>query len=164
MAKKSNKASGKEAKHGEAAGQGSASVSNSDTSRKSNNISLRGQTFVGIVVSSKPMKSATVEIQRKHFVPKYERYENRITRLHVHNPPHINAKEGDIVKIRETRPLSKTIHHTIVEKVGEELAYKGRKMIEQEEKEKIVKKKAHEEEGQKKSKKKESSDSSDGME
>ena len=127
-------------------------------------LKVHGRIFSGNITKVDVNKSATIEFVNFYYIPKYERYENRITRLHVHNPPHINAKEGDIVKIRETRPLSKTIHHTIVEKVGEELAYKGRKMIEQEEKEKIVKKKAHEEEGQKKSKKKESSDSSDGME
>ncbi len=112
-----------------------------ETSTKYSNVSLRGQSFVGVVVSSKSMKSATVEIKRKHYVPKYERYENRLTRLHVHNPPSINAKEGDIVKVSETRPLAKTIHHIIVEKVGEVATYKGQKMVEEEEKAKILSKK-----------------------
>nr|AJS12423.1 30S ribosomal protein S17P [uncultured archaeon] len=114
---------------------------NVETSSKYKNISLRGQSFVGIVVSDKAMKSATVEFTRRYFVPKYERYEKRLTKLHAHNPPHIHAKEGDIVRIMETRPLSKTIHHIIVEKIGEHKTYKGQKMIEEEEKVKIVRKK-----------------------
>jgi len=127
-----------------------------ETSRKYSNISFRGQTFVGTVISAKPIKSATVEIKRKYSIPKYERYEKRLTRLHVHNPLYIDAREGDIVKVIETRPLSKTIHHVIVEKIGQELDYKGKKMIEEEEKDKISGKKTKEEvkkESGKKSKK-----------
>jgi small subunit ribosomal protein S17 len=117
---------------------------NRETSSKYNNVSFRGQSFVGIVVSDKPMKSVTVEFTRRHYVPKYERYEKRLTRLHAHNPPHIDAKEGDIVRVMETRPLSKTIHHVIVEKIGEKKTYKGQKMVEEEEKAKITSRKKEE--------------------
>src|SRR3989338_7929733 len=82
---------------------------NVETSSKYKNLSFRGQSFVGIVVSDKPMKSVTVEFTRRYYIPKYERYEKRLTRLHAHNPTHIHAKEGDIVKVMETRSLSKTI-------------------------------------------------------
>lgn len=125
--------------------EGNLKYTNTETSSKYRNLSFRGQSFVGVVVSDKGTKSATVEFTRKYYLPKYERYESRKTRLHVHNPPHIHAKEGDIVRVMETRPLSKTIHHVIVEKVGEEKTYKGRKMVEEEEKAKTVKGKAKEE-------------------
>ncbi len=86
------------------------------------NISLRGRMFVGKVVSAKAHKTAVVQWDYVHFVPKYERYERRKTKVVAHNPECIHAKEGDIVKIMETRPISKTKTFVIVEviKRGEE--------------------------------------------
>lgn len=79
-------------------------------------LGVRGKTFVGTVVKSEMRKTAIVEWQRTRMVPKYERYEKRKTKIKVHNPPCINAQAGDIVKIMETRPLSKTKNFVIVEK------------------------------------------------
>lgn len=81
-------------------------------------LKVRGKTFEGEVVSSKSMKSATVMWKRRMLIPKYERYELRSTKINVHNPPCINAKEGDQVRIRECRPLSKTKKFVIIEKVS----------------------------------------------
>lgn len=81
-------------------------------------LKVRGRTFTGIVFRSRAQKTAIVVWQRRHYIPKYERYEKRRTKLHVHNPPCINAEEGDIVRIMECRPLSKTKHFVIVEKLG----------------------------------------------
>ena len=53
-------------------------------------------------------RTVTVEWERKEYMPKYERYERRRTRVKAHNPDSIAAKMGDIVKIVETRPISKT--------------------------------------------------------
>lgn len=78
-------------------------------------LSLRGRSFSGKVVSSKMHKTAVVEWENTRFVKKYERYEKRRTRVKAHNPDCIGAKEGDIVKITETRPISKTKKFTIVE-------------------------------------------------
>jgi small subunit ribosomal protein S17 len=50
------------------------------------------------------------------YIKKYERYERRKSRVAAHNPPCINAKEGDKVVIAECRPLSKTTHFVIVGK------------------------------------------------
>ncbi len=80
-------------------------------------LKLRGRTFTEKVVSSKSRRSATIEIKTRHYIQKYERYEKRKTRLQVHNPDCINAKEGDIVKVQECRPISKTKHFVIIEKV-----------------------------------------------
>ena len=62
----------------------------------------------------------TVIVRRDylHYVPKYERYERRHSRIAAHNPDCINAKVGDKVKIAECRPLSKTKHFVVIEKVG----------------------------------------------
>lgn len=83
-------------------------------------LSLRGRTFEGRVTSDKMHKTVTVEWARRKFVPKYERYEKRKTSVKAHNPEDINAKEGDIVKIMETRPLSKTKKFVVIEILGNE--------------------------------------------
>ncbi|HLD89172.1 MAG TPA: 30S ribosomal protein S17 [Candidatus Nanoarchaeia archaeon] len=80
-------------------------------------IRLRGRMFEGNVVSSKSQKTATVSWNWKRKVPKYERYEKKRTRIRAHNPPCIDAKEGDIVKIMESRKLSKTKNFVIFEKI-----------------------------------------------
>ncbi len=80
-------------------------------------LKLRGRTFTEKLVSAKANRTATIEIERRHYIPKYERYEKRKTRLQVHNPECINAKEGDIVKVQECRPISKTKHFVIIKKI-----------------------------------------------
>ena len=78
-------------------------------------IKVRGRVFEGTVTSAKMQKTVTVEWPRKRFNKKYERFEMRRTRVKAHNPESIDAKEGDIVKIAETRPLSKTKNFVVVE-------------------------------------------------
>jgi len=78
-------------------------------------LSVRGRTFVGKVISAKMYKTVTVEFDRINYIQKYERYEKRRTRIKAHNPECINAKEGDIVKIKECRPLSKTKKFVVIE-------------------------------------------------
>ncbi len=82
----------------------------------------RGRTFVGTIVSAKMRKTATLEFDRVLLIPKYQRYEKRRTRLKVHNPDEISAKEGDKVRVMECRPLSKTKHFVIIEKIEEKNA------------------------------------------
>ncbi|MEM2118996.1 MAG: 30S ribosomal protein S17 [Candidatus Bathyarchaeia archaeon] len=78
---------------------------------------VRGHVFEGIVVSDKMDKTAVVKHDYLHYVPKYMKYERRQSRIPSHNPPCIDAKEGDRVKIAECRPLSKTVSFVIVEKL-----------------------------------------------
>lgn len=87
-------------------------------------LSLRGRVFVGTVISSKMQKTVTVEWERKHYIKKYERYERRRSRVKAHNPESINAQEGDVVKIMECRPLSKTKNFVVVEIMGKEKGFK----------------------------------------
>ncbi len=83
------------------------------------NISRRGRTFTGKVIRAKMAKTVTVEWEKSKYIPKYERYEKRKSRVKAHNPESINAKEGDIVVIQETRPLSKTKHFIVTQIVEE---------------------------------------------
>lgn len=83
------------------------------------NVKVRGDILEGVVVSAKPKNTATVMIKRIKKVQKYERYKKERSKLHVHNPPCISAKEGDIVRIGETRKLSKTKNFVILEKILE---------------------------------------------
>ncbi len=76
---------------------------------------VRGQVLNGVVVSNK--MNSTVVVQRAFVkkIAKYERYEKRKTKVHAHNPPCMDAKEGDNVTIAECRPLSKTKSFVVVE-------------------------------------------------
>src|SRR3990167_6366912 len=87
-------------------------------------LSVRGRKFTGVVVSARMRKTAVMEFERHHFLKKYERYEKRRTKLKVHNPECVNAKEGDLVSIMECRPLSKTKNFVIIKKSGVEKGFK----------------------------------------
>lgn len=80
----------------------------------------RGRTFVGTIIKSKTLKTATLEFEWKKYVPKYERYLNKRTKLTVHNPDNIHAKRGDIVEVQECRPLSKTKSFIITKIIGKD--------------------------------------------
>jgi len=85
-------------------------------------LKVRGRSFTGKIVSAKMRRSANFELDRVHYIPKYQRYEKRRTRIKVHNPDCISAKEGDVVRIMECRPLSKTKNFVIIEKVNQNAA------------------------------------------
>lgn len=80
-------------------------------------LSVRGKILEGVVVSTKMQRSVVVQRDYLKYVEKYQRYERRRSKIHAHNPPCINAKEGDKVKIAECRPISKTISFVVIEKV-----------------------------------------------
>jgi small subunit ribosomal protein S17 len=77
-------------------------------------LSVRGRTFQGTVRSSKAKDTVIVEWGYTHFVPKYERYERRKSRVVAHNPECLRARDGDKVIIAECRPLSKTKTFVVV--------------------------------------------------
>lgn len=74
------------------------------------------RSVVGRVVSDKMDKTATVLIERMVRHPVYGKYIRRSTKLHVHDADN-SCRIGDTVRIRETRPLSKTKSWTLVEVV-----------------------------------------------
>jgi len=78
-------------------------------------VKVRGQSLTGMVVSAKAKRTAIVERPRLIKITKYKRYAHAKSRLPVHNPPCISAKEGDTVRISECRRLSRTKAWTIVE-------------------------------------------------
>ncbi len=80
-------------------------------------LSVRGRVFEGVVATSKMDKTAIIEREYLQFSPKFVRYEKRRSHIPSHNPPCINATEGQHVKIVECRPLSKTVSFVIVEKL-----------------------------------------------
>lgn len=82
------------------------------------NLKIRGKVLTGRIKSAKMRKSVTIRIERRTFLKKYNRYEIRLTNIKAHNPDCIAAKEGDMVKVSECRPLSKTKTFVIVEKVA----------------------------------------------
>jgi len=61
----------------------------------------------GKVISSSRDKTVTVLIERKVKHPLYKKIIRRSSKLHAHDEAN-ECKEGDIVKIEECRPLSKT--------------------------------------------------------
>lgn len=103
-------------------------------------LSLRGRSFVGTVVNARMQRTATVEWETNRLVPKYERYARIRSKIKVHNPDCINAKKGDIVHIRECKPLSKTKHFVIVKKVGEDVLFTEKEALLEESRVKAKKK------------------------
>ena len=79
------------------------------------NLRVHGRTFTGNVKSAKAQETAVIGWERHYYLKKYERYERRFSKVQVHVPKCINVNEGDIVKIIECKPLSKTKHFVVVE-------------------------------------------------
>ena len=83
-------------------------------------LSVRGRVLEGIVHTAKMDKTVIVDREFTQFSSKFVRYERRHGHIASHNPPCIDVKEGDRVKIVECRPISKTVSFVVVEKLGEE--------------------------------------------
>ncbi len=71
-------------------------------------IKTRGAELVGRIVSDRAKKTVIVEREYTKYIYKYERSLRKRSRIPAHNPECIGAKIGDIVKIAETRKISKT--------------------------------------------------------
>jgi small subunit ribosomal protein S17 len=72
------------------------------------------KTKTGIVSSDKMDKTVTVAVERKVKHPIYGKFVKKTTKFHAHDEKN-EAKPGDVVKIMETRPLSKTKRWRLVE-------------------------------------------------
>jgi small subunit ribosomal protein S17 len=77
---------------------------------------LSARTLSGKVVSDKMDKSITVLIERRVKHPVYGKIVNRSTKIKAHDESN-QCGIGDVVTIKETRPLSKTKSWTLVEVV-----------------------------------------------
>lgn len=71
------------------------------------------RTQLGRVVSDKGDKSIVVAIERKVKHPMYGKYITRTTKLHAHDENN-ECCLGDMVEVRECRPMSKTKSWTFV--------------------------------------------------
>ncbi len=69
---------------------------------------------VGKVVSNKMTKSIVVAVDRKVKHPTYGKFMNKTTKFMAHDETN-DSKPGDIVRIAETRPLSKSKRWRLVE-------------------------------------------------
>lgn len=67
----------------------------------------RRKVLFGEVVSDSMQKTITVRVERRVRHPIYERVVKRSKKFHAHDE-HNQCRLGDIVRIIETRPLSKT--------------------------------------------------------
>ncbi|MDJ0729228.1 MAG: 30S ribosomal protein S17 [Crocosphaera sp.] len=62
---------------------------------------------VGVVVSNKMDKTAVVAVENRSPHPKYRKIVVKTKKFKAHDPEN-QCREGDRVRIRETRPLSQT--------------------------------------------------------
>ncbi|HET7628997.1 MAG TPA: 30S ribosomal protein S17 [Bacillales bacterium] len=74
--------------------------------------------YVGRVVSDKMDKTITVKVETYKTVPKYNKRVKYSKKYKAHDENN-QAKIGDIVKVMETRPLSKDKRFRLVEIVEE---------------------------------------------
>ncbi|HTN46006.1 MAG TPA: 30S ribosomal protein S17 [Flavipsychrobacter sp.] len=74
----------------------------------------RRKTRIGIVSSNKMTKTITVSVERKIKHPIYGKFLKKTTKFHAHDEQD-TAGIGDVVRIMETRPLSKTKRWRLVE-------------------------------------------------
>ena len=74
------------------------------------------KTRIGVVSSNKMEKTITVAVERKVKHPIYGKFVKKTSSFHAHDEKN-ECSIGDLVKIMETRPLSKTKRWRLVEVV-----------------------------------------------
>lgn len=77
------------------------------------------RSIVGKVVSDKMNKTIVVQIERKVKHPLYGKYVRKYTKLYAHDEDN-TCNIGDLVKIEQSRPLSKTKCWKLVEVLKKE--------------------------------------------
>ncbi len=80
-------------------------------------VGTRGRFFQGKVIR-KIHNRIAIEFERTVYIPKFESYMKKKTRIHARLPDNLkDVQIGDLVKVHECRPLSKIIHFMVVELV-----------------------------------------------
>jgi small subunit ribosomal protein S17 len=74
------------------------------------------KTRIGVVTSNKMVKTITVEVERKVKHPIYGKFVKKTSKFHAHDEKN-QCTVGDVVRIMESRPLSKTKRWRLVEVV-----------------------------------------------
>ncbi len=77
----------------------------------------RGRTFTGKVISNKMAKTAKIQWDRRSYLYKYERYQKKRSAVMAHIPEGMVISIGDVVKIAECKPISKTKNFIIIERI-----------------------------------------------
>ena len=72
------------------------------------------KTRIGVVTSNKMAKTITVAVERKVKHPIYGKFVKKTSKFHAHDEKN-EASIGDVVRIMETRPLSKLKRWRLVE-------------------------------------------------
>lgn len=88
---------------------------NNEQSKSTQN--TNGKKFTGKVVSAKSLKTVIVAFQTVTRHPLYKKAIRRTRRIAVHNES-FDLSVGDSVRIGETRPLSRTKHFIVLEKIN----------------------------------------------
>ena len=69
-------------------------------------VATKGRVLKGTVVGTKMQDTITVLVDRYVKHPKYKKYQRRSKKFLVHDKGN-TAKEGDLVEIKEVKPISK---------------------------------------------------------
>jgi small subunit ribosomal protein S17 len=91
-------------------------LNNSSTKKEQMEARNLRKTRTGVVSSNKMDKTVTVAVERKVKHPIYGKFVKKTTKFHAHDEKN-ECSIGDVVKIMETRPLSKTKRWRLVEVV-----------------------------------------------
>lgn len=75
------------------------------------------KTFIGKVVSDKMQKTVVVEVERRAPHPMYRKIVRKMKRFKA-DTNGMTVVVSDVVKIEETRPLSRDKHFKVIEKIG----------------------------------------------
>ncbi len=80
---------------------------------------IRGKITQGLVVSKKSKNTVVIRQDYVQFIRKYQRYERRNSRLSCHLPECLKNEiyVGDLVRVGESRKLSKTKAFIVLEKI-----------------------------------------------
>ncbi|MFX0056758.1 MAG: 30S ribosomal protein S17 [Candidatus Hodarchaeota archaeon] len=87
------------------------------------NTRIRGKITKGVVVSKKSRNTVVIRQDYVQFVKKYQRYERRNSRLACHLPECLRNEInlGDLVRIGESRKISKTKSFIVLDKITAEV-------------------------------------------
>ncbi len=77
------------------------------------------KSLIGQIVSTKMQKTVVVKVERKFRHPFYKKVIKRHKKYKAHNEK-FDLREGDWVKIVETRPISKEKHFIVEGKISDD--------------------------------------------
>lgn len=85
-----------------------------DTAAEQDDARRRRKIRTGVVISDKGDKTVTVLVERQFAHPLYGKQIRKTKKFHAHDENN-EYKDGDVVRIMETRPMSKTKRWRVLE-------------------------------------------------